>query len=73
MVSQFVAPLTLYNTLYWAAAVVPVQLNNTELSEILDNESKLNEIGKNGFEYVTKNHDWNILSKKMIEKLKNIK
>ena len=44
-----------------------------KLSEILDNESKLKEIGKNGFEYVTKNHDWNILSKKMIEKLKNIK
>ena len=40
---------------------------------MLDNELELKEIGKNGFEYVTKNHDWNILSKKMIEKLKNIK
>jgi glycosyltransferase involved in cell wall biosynthesis len=45
----------------------------SKLLEILDNESKLKEIGKNGFEYVTKNHDWDILSKKMIEKLKNIK
>ena len=45
----------------------------SKLLEILDNELRLNEIGKNGFEYVTKNHDWNILSKKMIEKLKNIK
>jgi len=45
----------------------------SKLLEMLDNELRLKEIGKNGFEYVTKNHDWNILSKKMIEKLKNIK
>jgi glycosyltransferase involved in cell wall biosynthesis len=45
----------------------------SKLIEILDNELKLKEIGKNGFEYVTKNHDWDILSKKMIDKLKNIK
>ena len=45
----------------------------SKLSGILDNESKLKEIGKNGFAYVTKNHDWNVLSKKMIDKLENIK
>jgi glycosyltransferase involved in cell wall biosynthesis len=44
----------------------------TNILEILDDKSKLKEIGKNGFEYVTKNHDWDILSKKILEKLKNI-
>jgi glycosyltransferase involved in cell wall biosynthesis len=44
-----------------------------KLLEILDSESKLKEIGENGFEYVIENHDWDVLSKKMIEKLENIK
>jgi glycosyltransferase involved in cell wall biosynthesis len=45
----------------------------SKLLEMLDDKSKLKEIGENGFEYVTKNHDWNVLSKKMIDKLKDIK
>ena len=44
-----------------------------KLSEILDNKLKLEKIGNDGFEYVTKNHDWKILNKTMIDELKNIK
>ena len=44
-----------------------------KLSKLLEDKLKLNEIGEKGFEYVTKNHDWEILSKQIIEKLKNVK
>ncbi len=37
-----------------------------KLSELLSDETKLNELGSNGYDYVIKNHDWKVLTKKMI-------
>ena len=42
-----------------------------KLSELLFDEKKLNELGQHGYDYVIKNHDWNILSKKLIEKFQS--
>ena len=43
-----------------------------KLNELLSDEIKLNELGKNGYDYVIKNHDWAILSKKIVEKFKSV-
>jgi glycosyltransferase involved in cell wall biosynthesis len=43
-----------------------------KLNELLSDEIKLNELGKNGYDYVIKNHDWTILSKKIVEKFKSV-
>ena len=42
---------------------------NDELSELLDDELKLKEIGEKGFEYIIKNHDWKKLSSQLIKKI----
>lgn len=42
-----------------------------KLSELLSDETKLSKLGKQGYDYVIKNHDWNVLSKKMIEKFES--
>ena len=44
-----------------------------KLSELLTNDTKLEELGKQGYEYVIHNHDWDILSNKIIEKFESIK
>jgi glycosyltransferase involved in cell wall biosynthesis len=43
-----------------------------KLSELLDNELKLKEIGEKGFEYVVKNHDWQKLSNQLIKKIDDV-
>lgn len=43
-----------------------------KLSELLSDEIKLNELGNKGYDYVIQNHDWNILSKKLIEKFESV-
>jgi glycosyltransferase involved in cell wall biosynthesis len=43
-----------------------------KLSELLDNELKLKEIGEKGFEYVIKNHDWQKLSNQLIKKIDGV-
>jgi glycosyltransferase involved in cell wall biosynthesis len=40
-----------------------------KLSELLDDELKMEKIGEKGFEYVTKNHDWKKLSIQLIKKI----
>jgi glycosyltransferase involved in cell wall biosynthesis len=40
-----------------------------KLSELLDDELKLKEIGEKGFEYIIKNHDWKKLSSQLIKKI----
>lgn len=42
-----------------------------KLSNLLSDEKKLNELGQHGYDYVIKNHDWNILSKILIEKFQS--
>jgi glycosyltransferase involved in cell wall biosynthesis len=44
-----------------------------KLSELLTDDTKLEELGKQGYEYVIHNHDWDILSNKIIEKFESIK
>jgi len=44
-----------------------------KLSELLTEDTKLEELGKQGYEYVIHNHDWDILSNKIIEKFESIK
>ena len=44
-----------------------------KLSELLSNEIKLDELGKQGYDYVIQNHDWDILSNNIIEKFKSVK
>jgi len=43
-----------------------------KLSELLSDEVKLSKLGQRGYDYVIKNHDWSILSKKMIEKFESV-
>jgi hypothetical protein len=40
---------------------------------LLTDDTKLEELGKQGYEYVIHNHDWDILSNKIIEKFESIK
>jgi glycosyltransferase involved in cell wall biosynthesis len=44
-----------------------------KLSELLSDETKLKELGRQGYDYVIQNHDWNILSNKIIEKFELVK
>ena len=43
------------------------------LSNLLDNEEKLEELGNKGLDYVVKNHDWNILADLLLEKFEDLK
>ena len=36
-------------------------------------ETKLKELGRQGYDYVIQNHDWDILSNKIIEKFELVK
>ncbi len=42
------------------------------ISELLINEQKLYDLGKKAFAYVTENHDWKILSEKIIEQFQKL-
>ncbi len=44
-----------------------------KLSELLSDETKLKELGRQGYDYVIQNHDWDILSNKIIEKFELVK
>ena len=44
-----------------------------KLSELLSNEIKLEELGRQGYDYVIQNHDLDVLSKKIIEKFESVK
>lgn len=41
------------------------------LAELLTNKPKLNELGENGYDYVKKHYDWNILCDELIKKFEN--
>jgi len=42
------------------------------LSELLTNTEKLEELGNKGLDYVIKNHDWNILAESLLKKFENL-
>jgi glycosyltransferase involved in cell wall biosynthesis len=42
------------------------------LSELLTNTEKLEELGNKGLDYVVKNHDWNILAESLLKKFENL-
>jgi len=42
------------------------------LSELLTNTEKLEELGNKGLDYVIKNHDWNILADSLLKKFENL-
>ena len=42
------------------------------LSDLLSDKNKLERLGKHAFDYVQKNHDWKILSEKLIEKFESM-
>jgi glycosyltransferase involved in cell wall biosynthesis len=42
------------------------------LSNLLDNEEKLEELGNKGLDYVVKNHDWNILADSLLKKFESM-
>jgi len=42
------------------------------LSELLTNTEKLEELGNQGLDYVVKNHDWNILAESLLKKFENL-
>ena len=42
------------------------------LSNLLDNTEKLEELGNKGLDYVVKNHDWNILADSLLKKFESI-
>ena len=42
------------------------------LSELLTNTEKLEELGNKGLDYVIKNHDWNILAESLLKKFANL-
>ena len=44
-----------------------------KLSELLSDEIKLEKLGSQGYDYVIQNHDWNVLSNKIIEKFESVK
>jgi glycosyltransferase involved in cell wall biosynthesis len=42
------------------------------LSDLLANTEKLEELGNKGLDYVIKNHDWNILTDSLLKKFENL-
>ena len=42
------------------------------LSELLTNTEKLEELGNKGLDYVVKNHDWNILAESLLKKFEKL-
>ena len=42
------------------------------LSDLLDNTEKLEELGNKGLDYVVKNHDWNILADSLLKKFESM-
>ena len=42
------------------------------LSNLLDNTEKLEELGNKGLDYVVKNHDWNILADSLLKKFESM-
>ena len=42
------------------------------LSDLLTNTEKLEELGNKGLDYVIKNHDWNILADSLLKKFENL-
>jgi glycosyltransferase involved in cell wall biosynthesis len=55
--------------------IIYAEQNNfvEKLSELLSDETKLEKLGKQGYDYVIQNHDWDILSNKIIEKFESVK
>jgi glycosyltransferase involved in cell wall biosynthesis len=50
----------------------PYDMFVDNLSNLLTDTKKLNELSKKGLDYIIKNHDWNILSDSLLKKFENL-
>ena len=57
---------------YYGIVYSPCDLFVENLTKLLFNTEKLDELGNKGLDYVIKNHDWDILADSLLKKFESL-